>query len=182
MTFSKYPQHEQNPYMAEAIDNLQVARRTQMMTASGKDAIHYVVNRESGEIDGYSTFMRVIEVDEEKFAKLYLAELGALWELGKPAIRVFTYVITRLNPHQDSFTFDLDECQQFTGYKNHSSVFNGLAQLISHGIIARTTKHWQFFVNPMIVFNGSRVTFAKTIVKKQKDTEIAGPDRLALKG
>ena len=165
---TKHKQYKENPFIPDAIENMQVVKRTQMMNASSKDAIHYVVNQGTGEVDGYSAFMRIVEVDEERFAKLYLAELGALWELSKPAIRVFTYVVNTMIPNRDTITFAIEECMEYTGYKSTKSVFAGLSQLIDHGIIARTTKHWQYFVNPMIVFNGSRVTFARTYVKKKR--------------
>lgn len=172
-----HKQYKENPFIPDAVDSMQVKRRTQMVGASSKDAVHLVVNQSTGEINGHSAFMRIVEVDESRFAKLYLAELGALWELGKPAIRVFTYIATCLIPNKDRIFFDLDDCMKYTGYKNHRSVFSGLSQLIDHGILARTTKHWQYFINPMIVFNGSRVTFAKTYVKKKKE---ADPNQMQL--
>lgn len=174
-----HEQHTENPFVADAVDTLKVARRTQMMTATSKDAVHYVVNRESGEVDGYSAFMRVIEVDEERFAKLYLSELAALWDLNKPAIRVFTYIVSSLVPNKDSIIFETDKCMEYTGYKSEKSVFTGLSELIEHGIIARTNKHWQYFINPMIMWNGNRVTFAKTYIKKQEPVQLDEQKRLS---
>lgn len=171
MSYKKLTKHEQfkeNPFIPNTVESMEVRKRTQRITPKGKDAIHYVMNSETGEIDAHTAFMRVVEVDENRFAKLYLAELMALWDLSKPAIRVFTYIANILTPNRDKIMFDLEECLEYTGYKNHRSVFEGLSQLVEHGIIARTTKHWQYFINPMIVFNGSRVTFAKTYVKKKR--------------
>ena len=44
----------------------------------------------------------------------------------------------------------------------------GLSGLIGSSIIARGKKDYLYFINPMVFFNGDRVTFAKTYVKKQK--------------
>lgn len=166
---TEFEQHRENPFLPNAVENIQIKKRTQRITPKGRNAVHYVMNSETGEVDGYSAFLRVVEVDEERFAKLYLAELMSLWELSKPAMRVFTYIASVLVPNKDKFFFDMEECLEYTGYKNHRSIFLGLSQLIEHGVIARTTKHWQYFINPMIVFNGNRVTFAKTYVKKQRE-------------
>jgi hypothetical protein len=48
-----------------------------------------------------------------------------------------------------------------------------MSELIEAGIIARTRYHYQYFINPLIVFNGDRVTFAKTYIKKKKDKELS---------
>lgn len=175
---TKYEQHEGNPFIPEAIDNVQIKRRTQMIYPTERKAVHYVVNSETGEIDAHSAFLRVVEVDEERFVKLFLSELGALWNLSKPALRVFAYVMNCMRMNEDRIIFDLDECIEYTGYKNRQSIFDGLDQLLANEIIARSKAYNIYFINPMIVFNGSRVTFAKTYIKKQKREE--DPNQLKL--
>lgn len=49
-------------------------------------------------------------------------------------------------------------------------IYKGLAELITAEIIARGPNEYVWFINPMIVFNGDRVTFAKTYVKKKTKT------------
>lgn len=168
---TKYEQYQENPFLDETTRSVKVVKRTQMMTATGKDAVHYVVNRESGEIDGYSSFMRVVEVDQEQFTKLYTSELAAIWDLSKPGIRVLTYVMSALIPNRDTIIFDISKCMEFTQYKTENSVTSGLADLVEHGIIARTKNYWEYFINPMVVFNGNRVAFAKMYIKKKDDSE-----------
>ena len=41
-----------------------------------------------------------------------------------------------------------------------------MAELISAEIIARGRTEVFFYINPMVIFNGNRVTFAKTYVNK----------------
>jgi hypothetical protein len=178
MPIGKYERHKTNPFIPETVDNVQIKKRTQMIKPTGRDAVHYVVNSETGEIDGHSAFLRVVEVDEERFVKLYLEGLRDVWDLSKPALRVFAYVMNCMRMNEDSIFFDPNECMEYTRYKAKKSVFNGLAELIEHGIIARSTIPYRYFINPMIVFNGSRVTFAKTYVKKRKQTE--DPNQLKL--
>ena len=74
----------------------------------------------------------------------------------------------KLVPKQDLFSFFLDECMEHTGYKSEKSVYIGLASLLQNQIIARGRNDSHYFINPMIAFNGDRVTFAKTYIKRQK--------------
>lgn len=167
----KYEKHENNPFLPEAIDNLRVKKRTQLVHPTQREAVHQVqvIDTQTGEVtDVHTAFLRVVEVDEERFVKLFLSELGALWDLPKPALRVLTYVIRCLRMNEDRIIFNPKECLLHTGYKTEKSVFTGISELIKHSILARSTLPNIYFINPMIVFNGSRVTFAKTYIKKQK--------------
>jgi hypothetical protein len=57
---------------------------------------------------------------------------------------------------------------------------SGLAVLVECGIIARSDSHFKYFINPLVVFNGDRVTFAKTYVRKKKDRDKADRTQLDL--
>jgi hypothetical protein len=118
---------------------------------------------------GHTSFVRQIEVDEQQFTKIYLSNFSAFFDLKSQAIKVFGYIMTKLVPKQDMFIFLMDDCLEYTGYKGESSVFIGLGSLVEAGIIARGPADNLYFINPMIAFNGDRVTFAKTYVKKQKE-------------
>ena len=58
--------------------------------------------------------------------------------------------------------------------------FEGLTGLIEANIIARSNHHLKYYINPLVVFNGDRVTFAKTYVKKKKEKEEAAKNQLDL--
>lgn len=44
---------------------------------------------------------------------------------------------------------------------------SGLAELLEAGILARSQEPSLYFINPTIMFNGNRLTFAKSYVKKK---------------
>lgn len=58
---------------------------------------------------------------------------------------------------------------EYTGYKSDTSIRIGLTNLLENKIIARGRKAVFYYINPMVVFNGNRITFAKTFVKKIKN-------------
>lgn len=159
---------EENPFVENSIQKIVISKKTQIMQSSNRE-INMVISDGDGEVQGYSAFMKFIEVDEEKFAKVYLSQFENFWELSKSAIRVFGYIINSLKPNQDVFYMKMDKCLAYTKYSQVNSIISGLSDLIDKGIIAKSKYENEYFINPLIVFNGSRVTFAKTYIKKQKE-------------
>ena len=159
----------ENPFLKEAVQQIQsgIVKKYKNTSGPSRGAILQAVNSE-GELVGHTSFIRQIEVDEQQFTKIYLSQFSAFFELNSQSIKVFGYIMTKLMPKQDFFIFDLEECLEYTGYKSGQSVYNGLSGLIGSSIIARGKKDYLYFINPMVFFNGDRVTFAKTYVKKQK--------------
>ncbi|KAB4315905.1 MFS transporter [Bacteroides thetaiotaomicron] len=111
--------------------------------------------------------MRQIEVDEEQFAKLYLNNFAAFFDLSQAAIRVFGYIMTCMKPKNDMIMFILEDCLEYTKYTSKGTVYRGLAELVKAEIIARGINENLWFINPLIVFNGDRVSFTKTYVRKK---------------
>ena len=158
----------ENPFLKEAVQQIQsgIVKKYKNTSGTSRGAILQAVNSE-GELVGHTSFIRQIEVDEQQFTKIYLSQFSAFFELNSQSIKVFGYIMTKLMPKQDFFIFDLEECLEYTGYKSGQSVYNGLSGLIGSSIIARGKKDYLYFINPMVFFNGDRVTFSKTYVYKQ---------------
>jgi hypothetical protein len=170
----------ENPFVEKAIDEIKIIKKTQTIKPKGKGEIQMIVNN-AGEITGHSAFMRFVEVDEEKFAKLYISQLSTFWELTKPSVRILTYILSILKPKQDSFILRMESCLEYTGYKHRKDAMTGIAGLIENGLIARSNYSDEYFINPLVVFNGDRVTFAKTYIKKKKEKEkTIGKEQLSL--
>jgi hypothetical protein len=167
-----------NPFIEEAVNNIerQTVRKTKMIRPDGtltKQAQLVVSNSETGEAVGFGAFMQYVELDEEKFAKLYVSQFAAFWELSKPAIRVFGFILTLVRPGADSFVLRMDKALDFTKYAHRKMVLSGLSDLVKNGIIARSKYADEYFINPLVFFNGNRVVFAKTYIKKRTETEQA---------
>ncbi len=164
-----FAKNKENPFLKEAVEQIQqsIVKKYKNTSGTSRNAILQAVNSD-GELVGHTSFIQQIEVDEEQFTKIYLSQFSAFWNLKTQAIRVFGYIMTKLVPKQDLFSFFLDECMEHTGYKSEKSVYIGLASLLQNQIIARGRNDSHYFINPMIAFNGDRVTFAKTYIKRQK--------------
>ncbi|MGB0881214.1 MAG: RepA protein [Polaribacter sp.] len=167
---SEYKKNTENPFLEEAVDLIQnnIVKKYKNTAGYGEKAVLKAVDPETGEILGHTTFIRQIKVDEEKFTKVYLSQFSAFWELKSQAIKVFGYIMTKLIPKQDMFIFLEHECLNYTGYKSQASIRIGLGSLVANQIIARGPSDTLYFINPMVAFNGDRVTFAQTYIKNQK--------------
>ena len=173
-SLSNYSRNDENPFLNEAVEQIQnnIVKKYKNTAGYGEKAVLQAIDPNTGEMLGHTTFIRQIQVDEEQFTKFYLSQFSAFWNLKSQAIRVFGYIMTKLVPKQDMFIFLMNECKKHTLYKGEKSIYIGLASLVSNKIIARGPSDTLYFINPMVAFNGDRVTFAKTYVKKQNKKEI----------
>ena len=182
MKVSEFEKNTENPFIKQAVEevNNSIVKKYKTATKTDQKAILQAYDPQTGEVLGHTQFIRQIEVDEQQFAKIYLSNFSAFFDLQPSSIKVFGYILTQLKPNQDEFYFDRDECMKYTSYKSDTSIFKGLAQLLKSEIIARGKTDYRYYINPMIFFNGNRITFAKTYIKKQKDIKKENPNQTNL--
>ena len=167
----EFEMNKENPFLKEAVEQIQqnVVKKYKTATKTDQKAILQAYDPNTGEVLGHTQFIRQIEVDEQQFAKLYLSNFNAFFDLKPQGIRVFGYILKQLIPNRDEFMFFIEDCMEYTGYKSDTSVRIGLTNLLQNEIIARGRHESLYFINPMVTFNGNRITFAKTYIKKQKE-------------
>jgi predicted transcriptional regulator len=163
---SKVQKYDSNPFVEKAIEDIKIIKKTQLIKSKERSEVQMIVSND-GELVGHSTFMRFVEVEEEKFAKIYLSQFQAFWDLKTNSIRVFGYIINHLPPNKDMFILYMDQALEYTKYKYAKEINAGLVGLIESGIIARAKYENHYYINPLVVFNGNRVTFANTYIKKK---------------
>lgn len=165
-----YEKNKENPFVKQAVEQVQnnIVKKYKTAGTTSQKAILKAVDSNNN-VMGHTQFVKQIEVDEEKFAKIYISQFSAFFDLTPPALKVFGYIMNNLFKDKDYFYFDREECLVYTGYKSEKSIYLGLANLVENEIIARGKNDIMYYINPMIFFNGDRITFAKTYVKKQKE-------------
>lgn len=168
-TVRDLPTFDVNPFIENALIEIEENTVQKRRFVKGSKGVEQTVINKDGEVTGHTAFLQMVEVDEEKFAKLYLSQFAAFWELPKAGIRVFGYIISCcLQPKKDSFFIDFDEALEYTKYSSSKYINTGIASLVKAGVIAKSNRQNKYFINPLVVFNGDRVTFAKTYVRKRK--------------
>jgi hypothetical protein len=181
LTLMSFRKNYKNPFVEQAIEqiNKNIVKQYKTATKTGEKAILQAFDPASGELLGHTQFVREIEIDEEQFTKVYLSQFSAFFELKTQGIKVFGYIMQKLVPKSDMFPFFISECMEFTKYKSKKQIYEGLAQLVNNEIIARGPSDSFYFINPMVAFNGNRITYAKTYVKRQKKNE-SDPKQITL--
>ena len=177
----EFEMNKENPFLKDAIEQIQenVVKKYKTATKTDQKAILQAFDPNSGEVLGHTQFVRQIEVDEDQFAKIYLSNFSAFFDLKPQALKVFGYILKQLIPNRDEFMFFIDDCMEYTEYKSDTSIRIGLTNLLQNKIIARGRNENLYFINPMVTFNGNRITFAKTYVKKQKG-KVIDPNQINL--
>jgi hypothetical protein len=166
------PVYDESPFMSFSITErkkaITVARGTKLKVVSGEqDADGDMIE---------TTIQQVRMVDESQFVKLYTGQISALFELSKPAIKVFGLLMneqqTRIGTDQVFLSFKIAQRMCIAnGWPaiTQVSYSRGIADLSDAKIIAACSNGagW-FFVNPAIVFNGDRARFITEFRKKPK--------------
>lgn len=60
---------------------------------------------------------------------------------------------------------------EYTGFKSKASIYKGLAELVAAEVIARGNHENLFYINPLIIFNGDRVSYTKEFIRKKESEE-----------
>jgi hypothetical protein len=160
-----FNKHGENPFIEKTIQNF--SSRSKKLIVGDPNRI--IVEEDTGEITGHVAFMNYVEVDEAKFVKMFTSELKSLFNLSSAGIRVFGYVMNILKPNQDKVIIRTKECSRYIGYSSETRVRTGVADLIKNGFLARTEYTEEYYINPMLFFNGNRVSFVRQYVKKEKN-------------
>ena len=165
-SLSDFKLNSENPFAKQALVQIGSAIVSKKTASANKDesAILKAID-DNGAILGNTVFMRNRVVDSEQFAKFFFAGFKAFFDLKPASIKVFGYILKQLKPNQDSFRFYVEECCKETGYVK-MTIYRALGELCAADIIARGKDERDFFINPMVVFNGDRITFATTYINK----------------
>jgi len=164
---SIYDKHLKSPFISELLE-IEVNSRKRII---GSRNPNYIIDSESGEVNGITALAVYEKVDREKFTKVYNKGITQLFNLSKSGIKVFGYLTTVAKPNQGEVLFEIEDCMEYTGYKTAKAIMKGLSELLENDFIARTKHHYKYFINPTMFFNGSRVAFIKVYEQIETDEQ-----------
>lgn len=154
---SETQKYTKNPFVGQ--DYLKIDKGTKQILAGATNKL--LVNSETGETEGITMMHRYKEVDKTTFVKLYVGEVGALFELTKTGLKTFGFVLTCLKINEDTIYIYMPDLISYAGWKSLKQAYRGIGELIHNKIIAPSTKPNIWYINPNIVFNGDRIAFIK---------------------
>ncbi|MCB1470006.1 MAG: hypothetical protein KDK08_23310 [Rhizobiaceae bacterium] len=150
----------------------------------------------TGEVMHAAEIRKRIEVDSDRFVKLFVAHLDAFFDLKPGTIRLMTALIDELSQaryaHGDSIYLNYNKVREYFVRKEASppakaTFFSAMAELTEKGFVAPSVDTNLWFINPAVFFNGDRVRFVtelkrkrQTAEKRRQELEAAGQEPLAL--
>ena len=106
LTIRDFAKNQENPFLSQAVEKVEnhIVKKYRNSTGTSKSAILTATDSE-GNVAGHTSFVSQIEVDDDKFTKLYLSNFKSFFNLPPSSIRVFGYIMTVLIPKKDMFYF-----------------------------------------------------------------------------
>ena len=157
--------YETNPYM-EAGDPIVKSRTKRITNNQG----NYMVKNDTGEVvASIAGFWQAEEVDSTKFLKLYVNGVKAFSNLSTKGTKVFELMYYEMQKEigKDKIYLNLNATDPHIKIAK-TTFYDGIAELVEKKFLAPTTlPHW-FWVNPDYVWNGDRLSFVKTYVRKRE--------------
>lgn len=166
-SLSTFSLNTENPFMKQTLVQVGDFLTTRRITATNQDesSIAVGVDPKTGEVLGHTLFARTKVVDSETFCKVYKIGFSAFADMTTSSMKVFQYILGLVRPTSDEFVMTSEEVCTATGYTK-MTIYRALGALCTKGIIARGKSDTHYFINPMYIFNGDRVTFMTTWINE----------------
>lgn len=164
---SDMPVYEDNPFNEALITKLNSTGKTkftQFMAVGNKE----IIDKATGEVmdsTGHMVMGRQKVVDSDEFTKVYFKELKNSLNASKGDMQVLIYLSNNLEYNQNFVLFDIDDCIKQTMLSD-TTIYRSLANLCDAGIIARSDKFYKYFINPVMMFKGDRITLVDEYIRK----------------
>lgn len=160
--------HKENPFLASLSEDLQKRKRIKYQKAVVPDPEDpsKILYDEHGRVVTVKTHPTEVEdrPDTSEYIKLYKSAIPAIKNLRKSGQQMLLYVILHLKPKRDVVFIDAEDAITFIGNASKQTVYEGIGDLINNGIIARSLNgdklNQVFWVNPAVIFNGSRTVLS----------------------
>ncbi len=172
MSLDKYNRTEKNPFIDASILLDLKDKNTRLGTKRPDDNVQ-VIDKGTGEIrDSFSYTYTKQRVDASQFIKLYTHNMRSIFGLPKRCLLVLGYIFKHMIQDKDFVYIHVSEVMDECSYKGRQSVYTALTDLLKAEVIARTREPYMFWINPNIMYNGSRLVIINEYIKQREGEEI----------
>lgn len=133
-----------------------------------------LVHSLTGEMQQLGGFVSYEEVSAEKFCQLFISGVRQLEKLTNAGVRVFSVLYSEVqnNIGKDMVYLSYSAIDQLANPMGLTTYNRGMKELIVKGFIAPTPNQGMFWLNANYIYNGNRLTLAKTYILKAKEQEL----------
>ncbi len=160
--------YAENPFLEEKYPLVKLKTKRITNNRGG-----YLIKNDTGEIvSDLAGFWTAEEVDSTKFVKLYINGVKAFSDLSTKGTKVFEilYYEIQNNIGKDKIYLNFGTLDLSIKISK-TTFYDGLNELVDKKFIApvENAQHW-FWINPDYLWNGDRLSFVKTFLKKKNDS------------
>ena len=131
----------------------------------------YVIDTTDNNVNSVNaTFHSQIEFEKDPFLKLYNNELNfsIISNLSDTATKLFVYICYNIQKDSDMIELKSSVVMEYAKIKSSTTYYKYLQELIDNAIIARRSNS-DYWINPLIFFNGNRVEYYKDTCPESVD-------------
>lgn len=127
-----------------------------------------MVNTATGEIITQGVYMKKEYgyYDMEESTKIFVNNSELITTLTSPGIKLFFYVASNLQKGSDKVYIAPYSVKKFTGYTSNGDVYKGISELLEKRIIAKSDEQLIYFINPNVLFSGSKADLLEEFPKR----------------
>lgn len=104
------------------------------------------------------------KVDHETFIKVFRDSIKYVAKLSRTAQAVLWYIMDNLPKDKGYVIIDNATVMDYCRFKTRKSVWDGVTELLDKNFLTRTSIPKKYWINPLIVFNGNRITYAQQYI------------------
>lgn len=160
------PSHNENPFLRDTVIH---ANKGYKMKTFGTDEL--LVNVQTGEVRQGLLVAKHVEVDKGEFVKIYVDQMNAIYDLPRPARKLFEYIALNIEVNADEIYIFHPDAMAHCGYSQVNQIINALCTLTEKGIISKSYRTGWWFINPTILFNGNRLILVNEFMRNDREKE-----------
>lgn len=172
--------HKENPFL-EGKDALRISTVKRRGPLASNRA---VVNTETGEVENVAEIVKVYEVDDDKFVKLFSQNLRVFFSLKPSTFKMLEVLLYEMQktPGNDRVYLNVEAAREY--FESHgvepiakATFHKSITELVEKSFIALSTRQNLYFINPAIFFNGDRARFVTEYRRKKTSKKTIGPSQ-----
>lgn len=165
VALSSCPQYDHNPFRNTFLQHFSDHKGSKINFISKRANDLFDGNGEQISENGESIIVgKRNVVDAASFTKIY-HDAYRLFGISNRASKLLIYITSILQANALDVVIDTDKVCQVIDI-GMTTYYRAIQDLVNHKVLARSSSHDRFFINPIFIFNGNRITIVDEYIKE----------------